>query len=699
MKVFIFRCFALMITVLILVSAIPTISAENSEYVPYESYTYWQDISGFGRKIVLNKPMFTAGFEITAQNLSVERFTELIDICTDNSGNIYLLDSNSKIVILDKNYNFIKEITEIKGAENFNFIGAQSVYVHNDGTIYICDTSNNRVLHCDFNGSYIDMFTKPNSPLIPADFSFQPIKAAVDSRGYVYVLCKGSYYGALLYAPDKSFIGFYGANSVTNGILDALQSLWKRMFPNSKKASKSVKMLPYSFNDIIVDGEDFVYTVTDSASEAQIKKLNPGAGNNILGSENVNFADDEVNRTYLGYSMPQRFVSVAVDQNDFIYCLDAAYGRIYLYDSSCRMITAFGGGMGVGAQLGTFSSATALALNDDDVLVCDKSRNTVTVFHINSYGKKVKSLLYKTLQGKYKETKQGWEEVIIEDKNLQLAYNGLARACLAEKQYSEAMEIALEGYDRETYAMAYKYLRRAWVSDNFFWIFGGAVLILGTVLALIAISMKRKNTFIKNEELRLIFSTLFHPGISFETIKDKHKGSIRISIGIFLLFYVTAVIKEIAGGFLFTGYSPENFNSIWMFIQSMGIVILWIVSNILVCQILEGNGTVREIIIVTSYSLMPIIIERILWTVLTNILLPEESTFLGVFSVISLIWSGLLLIIGMMRIHEFSFGKFVGTTALSLFGMAVIAFLMVLVGILLQQFGGFIVTVITELLY
>ena len=118
MKVFIFRCFALMITVLILVSAIPTISAENSEYVPYESYTYWQDISGFGRKIVLNKPMFTAGFEITAQNLSVERFTELIDICTDNSGNIYLLDSNSKIVILDKNYNFIKEITEIKGAEN-----------------------------------------------------------------------------------------------------------------------------------------------------------------------------------------------------------------------------------------------------------------------------------------------------------------------------------------------------------------------------------------------------------------------------------------------------------------------------------------------------------------------------------------------------------------------------------------------------
>jgi hypothetical protein len=701
MKRKLFRCFALLIMSVMLVTAISavTVSAESSEYVPYESYTYWTNISGSGRKLVQNKTMYTVCRTVTAKDLGVESFTELVDICTDNSGSIYLLDSASRIVVLDKNYNYVKEITEIKGSEAYSFSGAQNVYVHTDGTVYICDTSNNRVLCCDADGSYIDKFTKPDSPLIPADFSFQPISVSADSRGYVYVLCKGSYYGALLYAPDKSFIGFYGANSVTNGILGAVQSLWKRMFPNNERSSKSTKTLPYSFNDIIVDSEDFVYTVTDSATKAQIKKLNPGAGNNILGSDSVNFADDEVNRTYLGYSMPQRFVSVATDENNFIYCLDAAYGRIYLYDSDCRMITAFGGGMGVGTQLGTFSSASALALNGDDVLVCDKVNNTLTVFACNSYGKKVKSLLNLTLKGNYLEAKQGWNEVLLEDKNLQVAYNGLARAYLAEKNYSAAMKTALDGYDRETYALAYKYQRKIWVSDNFFWIFGGAVLIIGAVLALIIISMKKKTAFIKNEELRLMFLTLVHPGISFETVKDKHKGSLKLSFGILILFYVTAVIREIAGGFLFTGYDPESFNSLWMFVQSMGLVVLWIASNVLVCQILEGNGTVREIIVVTSYSLMPIVFERIVWTALTNFLLPEESTFLGILSVISIIWAGLLLITGMMRIHEYSFGKFIGTTALTLAGMAAIAFLIVLVGILLQQLGGFAVTVVTELLY
>ena len=208
-----------------------TAFAESSEYVPYENYTYWEDISGSGRKLVQNKPMYTAEISYTAKNWGIEAFGELNDVCVAD-GYIYLLDSDCRIVVLDAKYNYVKQITKIKSDKEYDYKGAQNVYVHSDSTIYICDTENKRVLHCDNDGNYIDMFTLPDSPLIPSDFSFQPTSVAVDSRGYVYILCRGSYYGALLYAPDKSFTGFYGANNVTLGIASAIQNVLERMLTN-----------------------------------------------------------------------------------------------------------------------------------------------------------------------------------------------------------------------------------------------------------------------------------------------------------------------------------------------------------------------------------------------------------------------------------------------------------------------------------
>ena len=57
----------------------------------------------------------------------------------------------------------------------------------------------------------------------------------MDSHGYLYVLSDGSYYGALLYAPDKTFTGFYGANDVTSNIATAIKTVFERMFTNNVK--------------------------------------------------------------------------------------------------------------------------------------------------------------------------------------------------------------------------------------------------------------------------------------------------------------------------------------------------------------------------------------------------------------------------------------------------------------------------------
>ena len=63
-----------------------------------------------------------------------------------------------------------------------------------------------------------------------------------------------------------------------------------------------------------------------------------------------------------------------------------------------------------------------------------------------------------------------------------------------------------------------------------------------------------------------------------------------------------------------------------------------------------------------------------------------------------MIYGGFMLVIGMLKIHDFSMGRLLGTSILSLAGVAAIVFLAITIVILIQQFGGFIATVVTELL-
>ncbi len=696
------RCLALFLVLFatVVCSAFP--AGALSQEIPYESYTYWEDIDENSRKAVYNRPMYEVKTVLDSTALGVKPFAKLNDVTTGTDGYIYLLDDTSRIVIIDSNYKLVREIGVIvSGSEEYDYSGANSLYIHSDNTIYICDTENARVLHCDGFGKLIDVQTLPESSLIPEDYDYRPLHAVVDKRDYLYVLSDGSYYGMILYAPDRSFLGFYGANEVTTGIVGAVKNIWNRVFVSNTRKGNSARTLPYVFVDVVVGGDGFVYTATGftdkSNNRGQIKKLSPGTGKNILGSEDINFTDDEINTTYKdGEELQQNIVGLAVDENGFIYCLDAAFGRVFLYDSENHMLSAFGSGMGAGTQKGSFTVASAIALSGSDVLVSDSTKCTVTVFSETKYGKLLKELQSLTIDGEYLLAKDGWQQVLEMDRSCQLAYSGLARAYLTENNYEAALEYSKMGYDRDTYALAFEFVRQNFINRNFWFIFIGILIMLCGLVAVIIIGKRRKITLIKNQELKLFFNTLIHPALSFEEVKEKGRGRIWICLITVTVYYIFSVLRVLCGGFLFTYYDPENFNSLMVLVRSVGFVVLWIVCNWMVCTLLGGRGKLREITVVTCYSLQPLIIEGILSLALTNTLLPSEGEFLGILNAVAILYALLLLVIGMIKIHDFSMSHFVGTSVLSVLGMAAVIFLIVMVGMLLQQLGGFIGTVFME---
>ena len=670
--------------------------------VPTDAYNYWTDTkSESSKKSVYAKNAFEVERVIDAQTMNVPFFYEISDFCVDN-GKVYILDGDSsRLTILDENYNAIKDISEFNyNGEAITCNGAKGILAKN-GKIYICDTDNERVLVMDNDCNVIAIIKRPQSSIIPSDLQYRPVKLTVDSEGYLYVLAEGSFYGALLLSPSYEFLEFFGSNEVTNNIATVFSNVISRVFPNNTKESASVKSLPYSIVDLCMKEDDFVYTVTgvtsSSGKKGQIRKLFVGTGSNILEYKG-NFADEGYNSTSrLNGVGQQDLCSIDVDESGFIYALDSKYGRIFVYDTNGRLITTFGGGLGLGEQEGIFKQARVLALNGDKVLVLDNVKNSITVFKHNEYFALIRQAQLLTIGGDYTTAEDLWRQVLAQDSNCQIAYSGLARAEYAAGNYELAKDYARKGYDRDTYSLAFKVLRTRFITNYFWIVMIVAIVAIVALVVLLKIKKRKGIKLVKNKKVRLAMSALFHPIDTFNTVKEKRMASIGISFVLLLIFYVTAILKGLWGGFAFTYYDLSSFNSIWVLVKSAGAVILWITANWLVCSLMTGNGRVNEIITVTCYSLIPLIINQVIQIVLTNVLLVDEASFLSIISTVATIFFIFMLASGTMIILEYEFGKFVGTTVLTVVAMAIMVFLIFLVVMLLQQLFGFITTIAVEI--
>lgn len=689
---------AVILSMLILGSTVSANTNFNTDEIPYNSYTYWDDLTQNEKTAVYCKPMYEVESVIDAKSIGIESFEVLSDVFVDKNGDIYLIDSKgSRVVQLDKNYQLVSEFSSIHSAEGeITFKDSTGIFVDDEGLIYICGTESEKLWITDNMGNLVDELLLPDSDVIPDTFKYRPIRVAKDNKGYIYILSDGSYFGTILYSPKREFLGFYGANSVKLDVFGVLKSLWNRFTMNDTKKSATIKELPYQFTDMAIDDLGFVYTATGSTGEdsqtGQIKRLNP-AGNNILDSDSVNFAD--VGQTTFSQDMS----GIDIDGNGYIYTFDATYGRIYVYDSECKLLCAFGGGLSTGVQDGSFKNLVAISVYNDKIFACDKGTGRITVFSETEYGSLVKQTRLLTINSKYPESIAGWESVLSQDRNSQLAYEGLAKAAIYEKDYDTALEYAKLGANRELYSTAYQYVRLDYLSEHFTLLFI-LVVVLGGGLIVFSIYKKKKQlVLIKNQDVRMLFSAWSSPFKAFGEIKEKKKGSIVIAGTVAVLLYLSEVFKTVFSGFIFSYYNPATYNVLYTLVSTIGLIVLWVVVNWAVCTLLGGIGKIKEIAIVTCYSVLPIVFANIIYTILSNFLLSNESQLLSLITIVAYAYALFMLIVGTIVVHDFGFGRFVGTTVLTILGMMLVVFLIFLVALLVQQFGAFLLSVALEIIY
>lgn len=190
-----------------------------------------------------------------------------------------------------------------------------------------------------------------------------------------------------------------------------------------------------------------------------------------------------------------------------------------------------------------------------------------------------------------------------------------------------------------------------------------------------------------------------HPVEGFEDMRWKKSGSLKISVLIVFLLFLSQIAYDRLYGFQFFVAYDKIFNIVPYIVKSIVLFAAWVIGNWAICTLLDGEGTMKNICIYSAYALIPYIAQVFINTALSHFLIRDEFVFMQAIQILGTGWTAILLFSAIKSVHQYSFGKTVFAILLTIAAMLIMLFLLVLLMSLLQQVYLFISTVYTEISY
>ena len=708
---------------LLMVFAIPAGAAQA-----YQTYTYSIDgkpllsPDAYTPEKVLNSN--TMGLDVALKNAN--------DMVVDAAGNVYIADTdNNRVVVLDKYYHKIMEIDSFENDEGIRdtFDQPMGIFVTEDrlvggverkGRIFVCDTFNYRIVTFNHDGTFDSIIEKPESELFSENANYLPIALAVDAYERLYVVGKDTNEGIIVMTDQGEFTTFIGAQQAVLSIWD---QIWRR-FQTAEQRRRSEKVISYPYNNIDINENGFIYATIyaeqlqaqmESALKSKVKTgeyapcklLNP-AGDEIMRRNGFWPPAGEIDYTGGKATGTANEISIVKD----VACgpegtwtiFDLMRSKIFTYDYDGNLLFAF---CDDGDQLGNIKvkSLRAICYQDDVFLALDSIGN-VTVFKRTEYGDTLIRALQHQNDRQYDLAIDDWKEILMRNSNYDAAYIGIGQALSRSGKYEEALEYYKAAYDTENYSVAYKELRKEWMS-RFFLLIPVVIVVVcvalvkflqhaGKVNKRVAVS-KSKRTF--KEELYYVFHVIFHPVDGFWDLKHEKRGSVRAAL-VFMGITVVALFYRAVG----TGYvmNPQSTGEASILMQVLVVVVpvlLFVVANWCLTTLFDGEGSFKDIFVAVGYSLLPITLTTVPATLFSNFVVAEELDILKLVITLGFIWAGFLLFFGTMVTHDYNMGKNLVTVLGTIVGMAFFMFLAILFTSLVMDMVSFITNIVSEINY
>ncbi|GIQ65712.1 hypothetical protein PACILC2_42800 [Paenibacillus cisolokensis] len=640
---------------------------------PY--YTYTSDSEGYTIK---TQAAYTPGAQISVIN--GQRLEMPEHVFVDDQDYVYITDSAlNKILILDGNFRFYKELASNK------FSAIKSTFV-TDQSIYVVDTSANKIMIFDkLSHTLVQEIGKPDSPIFAEGYEFAPTHVAVDVRGNIYVRSTGSVNGLIMLNRDGEFMTFFGANPLKVPLLDQLRSLFLTKV-QEEKVQKVFSDVP---SNLAIDKKGFIYTVTSSVETNPIKKFNVSG---------TNYFPDRMVGTF---SME----SVWIGNHNNVFAVSAD-GWIFEYDSYGNLLFLFGGKDFNSSRLGLLNRPVSMASNSaDELIVVDQGTKIIQTYRSTEFADAVHQAMDAYQDGDYQKSKELWKYTLKYNSLFDKARIGLGDAYFRDGDAAAAMEEYRYAKYNPGVSEAFWEIRQSWLQNHLNIVF---IVFLAVLLAhyvhkylnrkygygpKISGAFRSVRTIKIVDDLLYVFTFLKQPLEGYYQIQYENRVSRVSSTVIYLLIVMLLIVHYEYASPLFVqkqGYVVYELASM------VGLAVLWVLSNYLICSIADGEGKFRDVYNATAYSLSPVLVILPPLVLLSNGLTLEQSVFYHLPVQAMTIWVAFLMFFMIKDIHNYEVGETVSVIFRSVFTMLIIGLFLFVFYSIGRQLLGFVHDVFAE---
>jgi hypothetical protein len=190
-----------------------------------------------------------------------------------------------------------------------------------------------------------------------------------------------------------------------------------------------------------------------------------------------------------------------------------------------------------------------------------------------------------------------------------------------------------------------------------------------------------------------------HPLDGFWDLTHEGRGSLAAANVIVFVAVIVEVLRLTLTNFLFVSVNMEFFNAIIVVMRVILPIFLWVVANWGLTTLMDGKGKMKDIYMAIAYAMTPYVIINAIMIILSQVITFEEGAVYWVLAGFAVLWTGMLILAGMMMIHDYSLTKAVFSSLLTVIGMGVMVFVFVVFFSLVSDAVAYFVSLYKEILF
>lgn len=201
------------------------------------------------------------------------------------------------------------------------------------------------------------------------------------------------------------------------------------------------------------------------------------------------------------------------------------------------------------------------------------------------------------------------------------------------------------------------------------------------------------------ETLKYSLYVCTHPLDGFWDLTHEKRGSVAAANIIVFVAVIVEILRLTLTNFLFVSVNMEFFNAIIVVMRIILPIFLWTVANWGLTTLMDGKGKMVDIYMAIAYALTPYVIINAVMIVLSRAITFEEGAVYWVLAGFAVLWTGILILAGMMMIHDYSLTKTIFSSLLTIIGMGVMVFIFVVFFSLVSDAVAYFVSLYKEILF